>query len=151
VLVRSVRSSDAATWAVLRGRLWPSAAAEGLAAEARAFLEGRSVPTITAAFIAEEAEAPVGFLELALRSFSDGCESMPVPHVEGWYVEASARGRGVGRALVQAAETWAQRHGFTELASDTEPWNEASLAAHLRCGFRETERLVKFCKQLECE
>ncbi len=33
------------------------------------------------------------------------------------------------------AENWAREHGFTQLA-------------HARCGFRETERLVKFCKTL---
>jgi aminoglycoside 6'-N-acetyltransferase I len=124
VLVRSAGRDDSATWAALRSRLWPSAAPEELAADARDFLEGKRIPTIAAVFIAEEDAAPLGFLELALRSFSDGCESMPVPHVEGWYV------------------------GFSELASDTEPWNEASLAAHARCGFHETERLVKFCKRL---
>ena len=148
MLVRSVRRDDSDTWAALRSRLWPSAAPKELAALARDFLEGQSVPTITAAFVAEEDATPLGFLELALRSFSDGCESMPVPHVEGWYVEPGARRRGVGRALMRAAEAWALDHGFTEVASDTEPWNEASLAAHARCGFHETERLVKFCKRL---
>jgi aminoglycoside 6'-N-acetyltransferase I len=148
VIVRSIRPNDTETWAALRARLWRSAAADELAAEAQAFLEGKTLPTIAAVFLAEDDTTPVGFIELALRSFSDGCESMPVPHVEGWYVEPFARGRGVGRALMQAAEDWARGGGFTELASDTEPWNERSIAAHARCGFRETERLVKFCKSL---
>jgi len=107
------------------------------------------MPTIAAVFLADDETTPLGFIELAVRSFSDGCESMPVPHVEGWYVEPFARGRGIGRALMQAAEDWARDRGFTELASDTEPWNERSIAAHARCGFRETERLVKFCKTLD--
>jgi aminoglycoside 6'-N-acetyltransferase I len=146
--IRAVGSADAATWTMLRSRLWRSADADELAAEARAFLEGATVPTIAAVFIAEEGTTALGFLELAVRSFSDGCESMPVPHVEGWYVEPSARGKGIGGALMDSAEAWARDHGFTELASDTEPWNERSIAAHARCGFRETERLVKFCKTL---
>jgi aminoglycoside 6'-N-acetyltransferase I len=83
-----------------------------------------------------------------MRAFSDGCDSMPVPHVEGWYVEPFARRRHVGSALMQAAENWARERGFAELASDTEPWNDASLAAHARIGFQETERLVKFRKVL---
>jgi aminoglycoside 6'-N-acetyltransferase I len=148
VIVRSIRSEDAVTWAELRARLWRSSSADELATEARAFLEGGTMPTIAAVFLAEDEAAPLGFIELAVRSFSDGCESMPVPHVEGWYVEPFARGRGVGRALMQAAEDWARDRGFTELASDTEPWNERSIAAHARCGFRETERLIKFCKSL---
>ncbi|HEY6327462.1 MAG TPA: GNAT family N-acetyltransferase [Candidatus Cybelea sp.] len=148
MVIRSVRPDDAATWAGLRSRLWRAAAADELAAEAHAFLAGKTMPTIAAVFIAEDATTALGFLELAVRSFSDGCDSMPVPHVEGWYVEPSARGKGVGRALMDAAEAWARAHGFTELASDTEPWNDRSIAAHARCGFRETERLVKFCKTL---
>lgn len=133
---------------MLRSRLWPAAPAADLAAEASDFVAGNAVPTIAAAFIAEEEATAVGFLELAVRSFSDGCESMPVPHVEGWYVDPLARGKGIGRALMAFAESWARDRGFTELASDTEPWNERSIAAHARCGFRETERLVKFCKTL---
>ena len=148
MLIRAVEFGDAASWALLRSRLWQSADANELAAEARDFLAGATLPTIAAVAIAEEGATAVGFLELAVRSFSDGCESMPVPHVEGWYVEPSARKSGVGRALMAWAENWAREHGFTELASDTEPWNEPSIAAHARCGFRETERLVKFCKTL---
>jgi aminoglycoside 6'-N-acetyltransferase I len=148
MLIRAVTPADEATWALLRSRLWQSADAHELAAETRAFLDGATLPTIAAVFIAEEEVTAVGFLELAVRSFSDGCDSMPVPHVEGWYVEPFARGKGVGRALMDSAENWARDRGFTELASDTEPWNERSIAAHARCGFRETERLVKFCKTL---
>jgi aminoglycoside 6'-N-acetyltransferase I len=146
--VRPVRGDDAQTWATLRARLWPAADPRELAEEAAAFLGGKNVPTIAAVFLAGNDSAALGFIELAIRSFSDGCDSMPVPHVEGWYVEPFARGRGAGRALMQAAEDWARERGFTELASDTEPWNDASLAAHARCGFQETERLVKFRKLL---
>lgn len=146
--IRAVRPEDAQTWLALRSRLWPSADPAELAAQCTAFIDGYEVPTIAAVFLAEDEGATIGFLELAMRSFSDGCDSMPVPHVEGWYVEPFARGRGVGRALMQAAEDWARAHGFAELASDTEPWNEASIAAHARFGFEETERLIKFRKVL---
>jgi aminoglycoside 6'-N-acetyltransferase I len=148
VVVRSIRRGEAEQWAALRGRLWPAADGDDLTREALSFLEGRNVPAISAAFIAEDENVPLGFLELAIRPFSDGCDSMPVPHVEGWYVEGFARGRGVGRALMEAAENWARERGFVELASDTEIHNEPSLAAHARCGFHETERLVKFRKML---
>lgn len=150
--IRSFTNDEGEKWAGLRKRLWPHADIDQLSAEAIAFLSGTPVPTIAGAFIAEDESAtPLGFLELAIRSFSDGCESMPVPHVEGWYVEPFARRRGVGRALMQHAESWAREHGFTELASDTEPWNNASIAAHAQCGFEETERLIKFRKSLACE
>jgi aminoglycoside 6'-N-acetyltransferase I len=148
MVIRAVNADDAATWAAFRSRLWPDADPGELAAEANTFVAGEAIPTISAAFIAEEETTALGFLELAVRAFSDGCESRPVPHVEGWYVEPAARGRGVGRALMTSAEKWAREHGFTELASDTEPSNDGSIAAHAHCGFREVDRLVKFCRPL---
>ena len=131
----------------MRARLWPDADAE-LEREARDFAAGLPLPTIDVVFIAEHGHRAIGFLELALRSFSDGCTSMPVPHVEGWYVEQNERGKGIGRALIGAAEAWSRERGFTELASDTEVHNEASLQAHQRCGFEEVERLIKLRKAL---
>lgn len=148
MIVRPIDRGDARAWAGLRAHLWPHAAADELAEEVRAFLNGESVAHVTAAFVAIESDAPVGFVELAVRPFADGCDSAPVPHVEGWYVEPGSRGRGAGRALMDAAEGWAREHGFVELASDTEIHNNASLAAHVRCGFVETERLIKLRKPL---
>jgi aminoglycoside 6'-N-acetyltransferase I len=147
-VIRSIEAGDAEAWAMLRARLWPNADAAELAREVHAFLEGSAVPALTAVFIAHDGSTPLGFLELAVRPFSDGCDSMPVPHVEGWYVEPFARRRGVGRELLRSAEEWARTRGFTELASDTEIENDASLRAHLRCGFDETDRLIKFRKLL---
>ncbi|MGA9273050.1 MAG: GNAT family N-acetyltransferase [Candidatus Cybelea sp.] len=150
MIVRAIQIAEAGEWARLRGRLWPDADPQELTAETQAFLEGAEMPTIAAAFVAreEEGDEAIGFLELGVRPFADGCESRPVAHVEGWYVEPAARGRGVGRALMTAAENWARERGFTELASDTEVENDLSLAAHLRFGFFETERLIKFRKPL---
>jgi len=146
--IRPAKREDAETWALLRLKLWPDADAGELSAETHAFLDGRRVPAIDAAFLAVENRSPAGFVEIALRPFADGCRSQPVPHVEGWYVEPFARGRGSGRALLAAAETWARARGFNEMASDSELDNEDSIAAHGACGFAETERLVKFRKEI---
>jgi aminoglycoside 6'-N-acetyltransferase I len=146
--IRPARREDAEIWAALRLKLWPDADAGELSAETHAFLDGRRVPAIDAGFLAVEDCIPAGFVEIAIRPFADGCRSQPVPHVEGWYVEPFARGRGIGRALLAAAEAWARARGFNEMASDSEVQNEASLAAHGACGFAETERLVKFRKEI---
>jgi aminoglycoside 6'-N-acetyltransferase I len=73
---------------------------------------------------------------------------MPVPHIEGWYIEPVARGQGLGRALIRSVEQWARTRGFFEIASDTQIENESSARAHEKCGFDEVERLVKFRKLL---
>jgi aminoglycoside 6'-N-acetyltransferase I len=117
--------------------------------EAEAFVAGACEAMLEAVFLAlDDSARPLGFIELSIRAFADGCDSRPVPHVEGWYVEPSARRTGIGRLLMSAAEDWARALGFSELASDTEVENVASQEAHARCGFSETERLVKFRKRL---
>lgn len=149
VKIRPVGPHDAAAWAAMRARLWPDADAAEMQCEADAFVAGARQAALEAVFLAEDDSAwPLGFIELSIRAFADGCESMPVPHVEGWYVEPSVRRTGIARALMSAAENWARAHGFTELASDTEVENVASQDAHAGCGFAETERLVKFRKRL---
>jgi aminoglycoside 6'-N-acetyltransferase I len=152
MLIRSVEARDVEAWSAMRGRLWPAAQGCDLEREGRAFVAGVSAPSLEAVFVAgNDLERPVGFLELSVRPFADGCDSQPVPHVEGWYVEVSARRLGIGRDLMRAAENWARARGFCELASDTEVHNEGSRRAHEGCGFQETERLIKFRKALGAE
>jgi len=148
-MVRPFEARDTGAWALFRSRLWPDADPQDLARECERFARGHVLPNVATIFIAEdEASVAVGFLELSIRAFSDGCESMPVPHLEAWYVEPGARGRGFGAVLVAAAETWARSRGFSELASDTDVKNVESRRAHARCGFAEVEHLIKFRKSL---
>jgi aminoglycoside 6'-N-acetyltransferase I len=149
LVIRPLAEHDVAAWAPMRAQLWPEADASELAREAAAFLAAPAeTALIDAVFVADRLGEVIGFLELAVRAFSDGCDSMPVPHVEGWYVSGSERSRGVGRALIAAAANWARERGFTELASDTEVSNERSQHAHTACGFEEVDRLVKYRMRL---
>lgn len=145
--VRPLEAKDATAWAAMRAALWPEADAAELTREAEAFVAGVALPTPMVVFIAEDGR-PIGFLELSVRAYANGCDSMPVPFVEGWYVDAGARGRGVGRALIRASEDWSREHGYVEIGSDTEIWNEDSLKAHEKCGFKETERVIYLRKRL---
>jgi aminoglycoside 6'-N-acetyltransferase I len=102
-----------------------------------------------AVFVAERPEGGLcGFVEAALRSRADGCDSTPVGYIEGWYVDEDVRRRGVGRALVEAAEAWAVSKGCRQMASDAELWNDVSHQAHGALGYRETARLVLYKKGL---
>jgi L-amino acid N-acyltransferase YncA len=56
------------------------------------------------------------------------------------YVAASARGRGVGTSLLVALVTESERTGIWTLQAGIFPENEASLALHRSCGFREVGR-----------
>lgn len=52
------------------------------------------------------------------------------------YVAAWARGRGVGRALMDELVARSEADGIWTLEAGVFPENEASLALHLACGFR---------------
>ena len=56
------------------------------------------------------------------------------------YVAAIARGRGIGRRLLEALVAEAEAHGMWTLQAGIFPENEASLALHRACGFREVGR-----------
>jgi GNAT superfamily N-acetyltransferase len=74
----------------------------------------------TTVFIAEHRNKPVGVVTVHL--FPSLHTSEPVPWLTALVVDESARGTGVGSALVQRAEEWAIRHGASKLA----------LTSHLR-------------------
>jgi len=115
-----------------------------------AFLTGGAHPSLlpSAVFVCERPDGGLaGFLELSVRSYAEGCEGA-TPYVESWYVEADARGSGIGRALVAAAERWARERGYTEMASDAGLENRASHQAHEAVGFQVVERNVHFRKAL---
>jgi tetratricopeptide (TPR) repeat protein len=71
-----------------------------------------------------------------------------VAFLEGWFVEEHARRRGVGAALIRAAESWAREQGCTEFASDALVDNDVSSQAHKALGFKEVEVIRCFMKTL---
>ncbi|QIG51918.1 GNAT family N-acetyltransferase [Nordella sp. HKS 07] len=144
IIVRPARPEDKAAWRDMRAALYgedPS-----LLTDVEGYFAGD--PMIAAAFIAQDG-SHVGFVELSLRNYAEGCVSSPVPYVEGLYVAQGARRRNVGRLLIAAAEDWARTNGFTEMASDTQIENEASLGAHQAYGFSEVERIACLRKRLD--
>lgn len=62
------------------------------------------------------------------------------------YVAGSARGRGVGRALLQALVTESERANIWTLQAGIFPENAASLALHKSCEFREVGRRERIGK-----
>ena len=139
--IRLYAPADYPEWLRMRNALWPGQTEEDMAAWlARAD---------AAVFVAEREPAGLcGFAEAGARAYADGCETSPVAYLEGWYVDADVRERGIGAALVHAVEAWAREHGYRELGSDTELENRISQQAHERLGFLEVERVVQYRKAL---
>ena len=96
----------------------------------------------------DEQRQAIGFIELSIRAYAEGCKTDRVAFVEGWYVDPAARSSGVGRTLIDAAETWGRSQGCVELGSDAEVDNLGSAAAHRAVGFRETGVVRCFLKSL---
>jgi aminoglycoside 6'-N-acetyltransferase I len=146
--VRRLDSVDIPRWIELRAELWPDQSRDELDAEGRLSLTADPPLTV---FVAEIDEALAGFIELGLRSVAEGCSSSPVPYVEGWYVQIASRRRGIGGALMRAAETWCRELGYRELGSDALADNRLSRIAHAALGFEEVETLVVFRKVLRSD
>ena len=145
VTIREIVEADRVHWVRLRDALWPGSLSDH-ETETRTFFEKRLKAPIV--FVAEADGRPVGFLELDYRKYAPGCSSSPVPFIEGWYVEPSLQGTGIGRALVEAAEAHARAAGHYEIASDAELENTGGIAAHLAVGYEEVERIVCFRRSL---
>lgn len=144
---RRVDASDREEWLRMRTALWPHGKSEH-EAEIEAYLRAPD-DADAAVFVATRGGGTLaGFVELRLRDFAEGCTSSPVAYVEGWWVDDDTRRRGVGEALMRAAEDWARSRGLRELASDCDFGNEVSLSAHLALGFREAERVICLRKDL---
>lgn len=145
-MIRPVTPADAGAWQLLRQVLWPEATEEEHATDiTRFFWSGNDD---AACLVADGPEGIIGFVELSIRPYAEGCVTDRVGYLEGWYVAPAWRRRGVGRALVAASERWAREQGCREFASDTPIDNHASQAAHEALGFLTAERIVCYCKPL---
>lgn len=144
--VRPLTEGELDAWLDLRVALWPDSTREEHASDRELVLDDPQRYAVLV--VPDDSGRLVAFAEVSLREWAEGCESRPVGYLEGWYVAPAWRRRGLGRALVEAAERWAQARGAREFASDVEPDNAASLAAHARLGFREVGRAVLFAKRL---
>jgi aminoglycoside 6'-N-acetyltransferase I len=144
ITVRTMQERDRAAWAGMRAALWPEA-------DEAAHL--RDLSTLLSqgdywGFMAEAGGVAVGFAEIGLRRYANGCEESPVPFLEGIWVRPECRRQGAGGTMLRAIEDFLRARGFMELGSDSEIDRRAAHEAHRAWGFDETERVVYFRKSL---
>jgi L-amino acid N-acyltransferase YncA len=85
--------------------------------------------------VAEDGDGKIlGFARVS--AYSDRCVYEGVGE-HGVYVATAARGRGVGRLLLEALSEAAERAGYYKLTSRMFATNGASRAVHLAAGFEE--------------
>jgi len=115
MLIRTIEPTDAAQWEGMRQALWPSEDGEH-AAEIAAFLQGNRANPAEVLMAFDAAGTAVGFAEVSIRSYAEGCYSGRVAYLEGWYVDPARRSEGIGGAWFEppssgagtrAAQKWA--------------------------------------------
>ncbi len=92
--------------------------------------------------------APEGVILLAHNTQGDaiGCVALrPIPpagvcEMKRLYVSPAARGLGLGRALIDAVLTEAERIGYREMKLDTLPHMHAALSLYKDAGFVSIDR-----------
>jgi len=145
--ITSTANPEDADWLTLRAEFIPEEPPE----QQRVFLLRFARESFAfRAFVARDPETGLlGFAEVAVRTdFVNGCRHRPALFLEGIYTRPEHRGRGVARALCEAAGRWGLEQGCREFASDVYIDDDNSLAAHRGLGFEETERVVYFRKPL---
>ena len=93
--------------------------------------------------VAVEDGEVVGWAALSPTSTRE-CYAGVVEH--SVYVTSHARGRGVGRALMEALIAGTERAGLWTIQSSMFPENRASVALHERVGFRVVGRRERIAK-----
>lgn len=148
VVVHAAEPADADAWTRMRLLLWPHHAADWHAEEVAAFFAGTLSAPLAVLLAIESSGEAVGFAELNIRPYAEGCDTERVAYLEGWYVEPHARRRGIGAALIRASEGWGRAQGCSEFASDALADNDVSASAHKALGFVEVEVIRCFRKDL---
>ena len=136
--VRHAIASDAAALAALSTQLGYPAQPEE-AAE-RLFTLGAG-----ALLVAEEDGAVLGWIHVCgIRFF----QSAPFAEIGGLVVDEAARGRGVGKLLVEAAVRWAADQGYGKLRVRSNVIREDAHRFYEREGFRRVKTQAVFDRRL---
>ncbi|MBY5839474.1 GNAT family N-acetyltransferase [Rhizobium leguminosarum] len=145
IVIRKMRAGDSALWAEMRFKLWDSLSIDEHLGDIGRMLKGKKR---TGYLALRPDQAPLGFAEICIREYANGCTAQPVPFLEGIWIDPKHRRQGVGRALLENITGDLIKQGFRELCSDADIRNRRSHQAHQNWGFTETERVVYFRKVL---
>src|SRR5204863_8083639 len=102
----------------MRQALWPDDGPDSHAAEIEKFFAGELREQLAVFIAVNECDVPAGAAELSIRNYAEERLTDRVGYLEGWYVTPEARRRGIGRALVLAAEDWTRHQGCIPCGSD---------------------------------
>jgi GNAT superfamily N-acetyltransferase len=136
--VRHMRRADAVSVAELCGVLGYPATARQIAAR----FESISRREDGRIFVADDRGAVVGWLHVSGTRI---LEADPYAEIAGLVVTEGMRGRGVGAALVTAAEFWAREHGYdtVRVRSNIVRIEAHAFYEHLGYGYIKTQKAFR--------
>ncbi len=141
--INKITKKDFNAWLGMRKKLWP-----GFSDHLNEMTDLFSDPKFIAFIVVSDKGVELGFLEASIRPYANGCKQRPVVFCEGLWVDESVRSQQVGFKLMQRLEVWAKEQGFKEICSDCELDNNISQSAHKKWGFKETERVIYYQKDI---
>jgi GNAT superfamily N-acetyltransferase len=139
--VRPIRAEDAVTAARLCTQLgYPTDEAAVLARMRQ--IAGDAHRAVLVACLDD---AVVGWIDLSVEYH---LQSEPAVLIGGLVVSESARGRGIGRELLKAAEGWSRSQGVARLRVRSNAIRERAHAFYLRDGYARVKTSAVFEKPL---
>lgn len=144
--IRRAQETDREEWLRLRKKLWPLSSASGHLAEMQ---QMTASPDRRVVFMFEGPEGRIaGFVEASIREDFQTVAGEAMGYIEGIFIDPEHRREGAGRALVEAAESWAGERGCSVMGSDADLEDSVSHDFHSALGYRETDRMVVFRKKI---
>lgn len=141
VRVRPATDADSPVLARLLGELGYPAPAAAMTGRLRAMRDDASEAVVAVG----DDDVPVGMACMTtLRALH---ADAPTGYITALVTSSTARGTGVGRALVAAAESWARARGCTKLSVTSAEHRADAHAFYPRCGMPYTGR--RFSKPLD--
>jgi aminoglycoside 6'-N-acetyltransferase I len=129
----------------MRRALYPDTALEAHEVETNDIVDQ---PDCQQCYIALKDEKPIGFIEVSIRLWAEGCTTRNVGYLESIYCDEFFRRMGVGEALCLMAETWARQKGAKEMGSDVDIDNETAFSWNRDMGYVESGRSIHLHKKL---
>lgn len=141
--MRAAGAEDAAALADLSTQLGYPADALAIAARLGCIRDDANAGEV---FVAIDAQGVVvGWTHVARRL---NLEEEPFAELAGLVVDHAVRGRGVGKALLCAAEEWARTHDCTRQRVRSNVIRERAHGFYVRAGYFKRKRQVVFDKPL---
>ena len=145
-LIREATINDCAEIANLAKEIWTNNLISELEKEFYEIIDSEK----SCIYVFEDEDKRIkGFAQCNLRyDYVEGTKSSPVGFLEGIYVTEEYRGKGIGKVLLSAVQSWAKEKGCIEFASECGINNSTSYNFHIHHGFKEVNRVICFTKKL---